>query len=182
MSGLRLQESLALSWVRDDRPRVDLTEEFPLLRIPAELQKADRDTLTAIMPDFSAFLLATPPTQRHGPVFRPMMPGGTARYDQAGKMVSLIGELAGVKVHTHPKTGKVKFASAHDLRRSFGTRWAPRVKPATLQLLMRHRSIETTLKYYVAQDADEIADELWKAFSEKKEGKTPEDLDLPPKE
>ena len=55
-----------------------------------------------------------------------------------------------------------KFASAHDLRRSFGTRWAPRVKPATLQLLMRHRSIETTLKYYVDQDADDVADELWR--------------------
>ncbi len=47
-----------------------------------------------------------------------------------------------------------KYASAHDLRRSFGTRWASRVKPTTLQLLMRHESIETTLKYYVAQDTD----------------------------
>src|SRR3954471_772624 len=40
-------------------------------------------------------------------------------------------------------------------------RWASRLKPATLQLLMRHRSIETTMKYYVDQDADEVADELW---------------------
>jgi len=58
-----------------------------------------------------------------------------------------------------------KYASAHDLRRSFGTRWASRVKPATLQLLMRHASIETTLKYYVAQDADDIAVELWSQHS-----------------
>ena len=36
-----------------------------------------------------------------------------------------------------------------------------RVKPATLQVLMRHRSIETTMKYYVDQDADDVADELW---------------------
>ena len=35
------------------------------------------------------------------------------------------------------------------------------LKPATLQLLMRHRSIETTMRYYVFQEADEIADELW---------------------
>jgi hypothetical protein len=34
---------------------------------------------------------------------------------------------------------------------------------------MRHRSIETTLKYYVAQDADEIADELWKSFGDRQE-------------
>lgn len=57
-----------------------------------------------------------------------------------------------------------KFATAHDLRRSFGTRWASRVKPATLQLLMRHRSIETTMKYYVCQNADDIADELWSEY------------------
>ena len=78
-----------------------------------------------------------------------------------GRIVSEIGRRAGVVV----RKSEGKFASAHDLRRSFGTRWAPKVKPATLQLLMRHRSIETTLKYYVAQDADEIADELWKGFS-----------------
>ena len=58
-----------------------------------------------------------------------------------------------------------KFASAHDLRRSFGTRWSSRVKPVTLQLLMRHKSIETTLKYYVDQDADDVADELWKVHA-----------------
>jgi integrase len=54
-----------------------------------------------------------------------------------------------------------KFASAHDLRRSFATRWAARVKPATLQLMMRHADIKTTLDYYVDQDADEVAAELW---------------------
>ena len=26
---------------------------------------------------------------------------------------------------------------------------------------MRHKSIETTMKYYVSQDADCVADELW---------------------
>jgi hypothetical protein len=46
---------------------------------------------------------------------------------------------------------------------------------------MRHRSIETTLKYYVAQDADEIADELWKDYSEESSERSPEDPGLPPK-
>ena len=58
-----------------------------------------------------------------------------------------------------------KFTSGHDQRRAFGTRSASKVKPATLQLLMRHESIETTLKYYVAQDADDIAAELWGQYS-----------------
>ena len=33
---------------------------------------------------------------------------------------------------------------------------------------MRHESIETTLKYYVALDADDVADELWKEHDKKK--------------
>ena len=37
------------------------------------------------------------------------------------------------------------------------------MKRATLQLLTRHKSIETTLKCYVDQDADDVADELRKA-------------------
>jgi integrase len=73
------------------------------------------------------------------------------------RVVSEIGERAGVVVNKD----QGKFASCHDLRRSFGTRWASKVKPATLQLLMRHSSIETTLRYYVAQDADDVARELW---------------------
>ena len=56
-----------------------------------------------------------------------------------------------------------KYASGHDLRRSFGNRWASRVKPPVLQRLMRHASIQTTLTYYVDLDADEVADGLWEA-------------------
>jgi len=29
---------------------------------------------------------------------------------------------------------------------------------------MRHASIETTLPYYVAQDAADVADELWESY------------------
>ncbi len=55
----------------------------------------------------------------------------------------------------------VKYASAHDLRRSFGTRWARKVMPATLKLLMRHSSVDATMSYYVEMDADEVAADLW---------------------
>ena len=180
LSGLRLEESTVLSWDEDAPITVDLSGRRPRLRIYAEAEKGHQDRLLPMTPDFAQFLLQTPRAARTGPVFRPV---GHYTHEQMtppriGRIISEIGKRAGVVV----KKSEGKYASAHDLRRSFGTRWAPRVKPATLQLLMRHRSIETTLKYYVAQDADEIADELWKAFSEKKEGKTPEDLDLPPKE
>lgn len=33
--------------------------------------------------------------------------------------------------------------------------------PAVLKELMRHASIETTLRFYVGQNAEATADELW---------------------
>jgi integrase len=172
LSGLRLEESLALSWDRDDRPRVDLTGKRPMLRIPAECEKGNRDRVLPITPDFAEFLLRTKEVDRHRSVFRPIMPSGNlAGREQAGRMVALIGELARVKVSDKTvrcsETGKdrhrVKWASAHDLRRSFGNRWAKRVMPAVLQRLMRHESIETTLAYYVDLDANELAEDLYRA-------------------
>ena len=128
LSGLRLEESIALSWDHEDRPHVVLTGRRPMLRIPGDCQKNGKDQLCPITPDFAEHLLATPEAERTGPVFRPLLPSGSrADGAKAGRMISLIGELAGVNVHTHAKSGKVKFASAHDLRRSFGTRWAKRV-------------------------------------------------------
>ncbi|HEY3395397.1 MAG TPA: site-specific integrase, partial [Lacipirellulaceae bacterium] len=62
---------------------------------------------------------------------------------------------------------KLKYASAHDLRRAFGLRWSARVMPAVLQQLMRHESIETTMRYYVGRDADAMADALWEAVNGK---------------
>jgi integrase len=164
LSGLRLTESLELFWDRADRLYVDLAGRRPMLIIPGELEKAGTYRRIPITPDFHRYLLATDEVDRHGPIFRPLMPSG-ARADatRAGKMISLIGELSRVVVNTDPKTGKVKFASAHDLRRSFGTRWAKLVMPAVLQMLMRHSTIATTMAFYVDLDGDEIAEDLWRA-------------------
>ena len=74
-------------------------------------------------------------------------------------VISKLGKKAGVKVDDR----KGKFASAQDLRRSFGSRWATRVMPAVLMQLMRHESIETTMSYYVGQDAVRAADAVWEA-------------------
>ncbi len=111
-------------------------------------------------PDFAEFLLKTPRRERTGPVFKltSLLSGEPMSVTRVGRVVSAIGKKAGVVVNAL----EGKHATAHDLRRSFGTRWAPLVKPATLQLLMRHKSIETTLRYYVSLDADEVADELWR--------------------
>ena len=165
LSGLRLTESLQLYWDRPDRLCVELNSRRPMLRIPAEFEKGHRDRLLPITPDFADFLLQTPEADRRGRVFRPLMPSGNpASSHQAGRMLALIGELARVVVYTNPQTGKIKHASAHDLRRSFGTRWAKRVMPAVLQKLMRHESIDTTVGYYVDLDANELAEDLYRSY------------------
>lgn len=165
LSGLRRGESLALVWDRrPDRPCIDLAGRRPMLRIPAACEKGNRERVLPITPDFAELLLRTPEAKQRGSVFRPVMPSGNpATPLQAGRMLALMGELARVVVQTDPKTGAVKYASCHDLRRAFGNRWARRVMPAVLQKLMRHESIETTMGYYVDLDADELAEDLYRA-------------------
>ena len=75
-------------------------------------------------------------------------------------IVAKIGREAGVV--TDPEKGAT--ASAHDLRRAFGYRWSRRVMPAQLMALMRHSSIETTMTFYVGQNAEATAAELWDAL------------------
>jgi integrase len=164
LSGLRLEESTILSWDDDASFAVDVSGRRPRFRIYAEAEKGRQDRYLPMTPDFAQFIQATPKEAREGAVFKLVSKstGQTLSLKRISRTVSAIGEKANVVVNK--VTGK--FASAHDLRRSFGTRWASRVKPATLQLLMRHESIETTLKYYVDQDADDVADELWKAFGD----------------
>lgn len=53
-------------------------------------------------------------------------------------------ETAGIVVKANPRTVVKDFASAQDLRRSFGERWAGRVEAQYLPQLMRHSSIQTT--------------------------------------
>ena len=164
--GLRLGESLDLWWDRPEKiypvfPRGGR----PMLRIPGELEKGHTDRLLPIAPEFALLLQETPEAERTGPVFR--LEGRVGRYGafQVSKIVSKIGAAAGVKVYVNPKNPeKVKHASAHDLRRAFGARWAARLMPAQLMELMRHESIETTLRFYVGTDAQRTADAAWSAF------------------
>ncbi|MBC8357012.1 MAG: site-specific integrase [Planctomycetes bacterium] len=153
LSGLRLEESVALSWDQDEPFCIDLTGRHPRFRIYAEAQKGRRDQFLPMTPDFAEFILQTPVDERHGSVFKL-----GKEPNVVSRVVSAIGKTAGVIVNK----ADGKFASAHDLRRAFGTRWSFKVKPATLKLLMRHQQIETTMRYYVDQDADDVADQLWK--------------------
>jgi len=115
-------------------------------------------------PEFAEFLERTPEGERSGSVFKLR----TRTRQRVSELVSAIGEAAGVMVDQATQ----KWASAHDYRRAFGTRWAKRVMPAVLKRLMRHKDISTTLKYYVDQEAEDIASDLWAAYRKTQEGTT----------
>ena len=171
LSGLRLKESLELTWDDETKLRVDLQPgEHPMLRIPAALQKSNRDQLLPMAPEFAEFLMETPEAARTGYVFNPAARrkcGPRLGHFCVSETVAAIGRKAGVKVKIEAGTKdgepKVKFASLHDLRRSFGERWASRVMPPVLKELMRHESIDTTMRYYVGRNAKSTAAVLWEA-------------------
>ena len=159
LSGLRLGEAISLSWDRSDVISIDLTADRPMFRIPPGTDKSGRGKLLPITPDFAAMLEDT--TERAGNVFefsklRPGRTGGDLG-EYASKTITKICRAAEVLTSEHPP----RYASAHDLRRSFGARWSRQVMPQVLQLLMRHESIETTMKYYVGQDVEHAISVLW---------------------
>lgn len=157
-SGLRLAESLELYWDRQDKLHPVLTGRYPMLRIPAELEKGHKERLLPMAPEFARLLEAVPEHDRTGPVFKlKRMDGkpGEISKDRASKIVTKIGARAKVRVDA------CKTASAHDLRRAFGERWAAKLMPAQLMELMRHESFDTTLSYYVGRNAERTAAMLW---------------------
>src|SRR4030095_11343381 len=114
--------------------------------------------LLPIVPEFATLLAGVPDRERKGRVFKLLDIDGTplrVTRRAVGKMVSAIGKAANVVVNDQGKS-----ASAHDLRRAFGQRWAAKVMPNMLRELMRHADIGTTMKYYVGQNAEATADAL----------------------
>jgi integrase len=164
LSGLRIEEAVILHWDRPDVLCVDLTQRRPVFRVHAETEKSGEDRFLPMAPEFAEFLMETPKAKRAGRVFDfpPARPGRMPEGPNAewvSKVIVKIGEVSEIVVDT--KSGKT--VSAHDLRRSFGARWARKVMPATLMKLMRHDDISTTMKFYAELEAQETADDLWKA-------------------
>lgn len=168
-SGLRISEACRLSW-EPTGFSVDLTSRRPHFRILGDAEKGRRDRMLPLTPDFAKWLLKQP--NRTGKVFRI-----ASRYDwdHIRHQIAAVGVQSGIVMTTRKKPTKqdphrivTKYATAHDLRRTFGSRWARRVPPVVLQLLMRHQDIKTTLTYYVHLEADDIADSLWKRKPKRK--------------
>ena len=156
-SGLRLEELFNMHWTREDRIHVANLDSFsdPVIVIPGQCQKNKQSLEAPCSMEFADLLRETPVDEREGRVFSPCGFRGrpVIAVDYAGELIIRAGRKAGIIVH-HYENGKKKFASAHDLRRTFATRWANAgFSEIELMLIMRHESIETTKQFYLTQRA-----------------------------
>ena len=175
LGGLRLEEALHLTWdYSEQNISVDLAGRYPMFFIPENADKSRKKRRLPMAPEFAALLLETvPESQRVGKVFQPTLRRQRNVEPTAGAIgrnTTRIAKAAGVKVSTE------KSGSAHDLRRSFGTRWARKVKVDRLQIMMRHDDIQTTLRYYAQADAEEVAAELFALHDEEQTTVTPKQM------
>jgi len=171
LSGFRAGESMALSWDEGAGITVDVTGRNPVAHIAGASQKSHRTETIPLAPEFGELLLAVPSDRRQGFVFSPIgEKGQRASVELVIRTISDIGRKANVKTWTNAKSGGTKCASAHDLRRSFGTRWSGRVMPAVLQTMMRHASIQTTMRFYVTRNAVTAGDIIREAFEKSSAG------------
>jgi integrase len=176
LSGLRLSEVHQLRWDRGAFAVRRIETDHPRLHIAAGEDKGGRAERLPMwhFPDLVEFLRETP--GRHGFVFDPQLERGRASQQSLGKRLSEIGKAAGVVVARVPATDKetgeeyqkTKFASAHTLRASFGTRWAAKgIERELLRRWMRHRHYLTTDQYYVDIDPDSFDREAERETLEK---------------
>jgi integrase len=138
LAGLRLDEARELEWEENDAaPWLDLPHDRIVL--PARFVKGKSDQTVTLDRQLALALAALP---RTGPkVFRFRSQRGARLCAASVSMrVSRLAKRAGVRL------------TYKSLRRGFGCYWAARVSAQVLQRLMRHRDIETTLRYYVNVD------------------------------
>jgi integrase len=156
LSGLRLSDVDALRWHEGPLAVQNIDTDRPRLYVAPGADKGGREESLPMhhFPDLVDFLRETPLERRRGHVFRPMLKRGRVSYYTLSDRIRAIGKAAGVVVVRNGE--KVKFASAHDLRRSWATRWAPKVPRELLRRWMRHRSYQTTDQYYVDVDLDTL--------------------------
>ena len=163
-SGLRLGEALQLTWHPSDTLFLDFeSSKYPMFRINGSAEKGGKDRLLPMAPQFANFI--KPHWQESGFVFCPgrVLNGRKKGYQRNKDWISQVGSRIGNQAEVLVSTSgsKQKFASFHDLRRSFGERWSQKVMPQVLMKLMRHESIDTTLRFYVGHDAEKIANQIW---------------------
>jgi integrase len=136
-TGMRRNEMLDLTWHGDGgTPWVDFDQNR--IWIPAAYNKSDADQWVPLHPGLASVLKAR--RQPRGKLF-----SLSDSPREVSRKFTKLARKAGLKI------------SLHDVRRSFGSRYAAVVPAPVLQRLMRHADIKTTLTYYT--DVDGVLDE-----------------------
>jgi integrase len=136
-TGMRRNEMLDLEWNGDGgAPWVDFGQSR--IWIPAAYNKSDADQWIPLHPQLAEIL--RPRRQERGKVF-----ALSESPREVSRKFTKLAKKAGLKI------------TLHDLRRSFGSRYAAVVPAPVLQRLMRHADIKTTLAFYT--NVDDVLEE-----------------------
>lgn len=172
-SGFRRSELLDLSW--DDElkihPRWGNDQSRPTIVVPSS-QKNGRVQEIPMLPGLFDLLSTIPENRRSGPIVRLRLKSKDkepASLDSIGRVIAKIGQKADiVVVKADPRKGsRIKYATAHDLRRGCAARLINSgISAETLKIVMRHADFDTTEKHYGAiRSAQAAAGELYDKLS-----------------
>ncbi len=134
-----------------------------MLWFPGHLQKNKKSQEIPLCPWLEELLDEVPSEEQHGWVFNPQpIKNRTERLsaERVGKIISKIGEKARITVDEgNPRTGSaVKYASCHDLWRTFATKlYESDLPPDLIRKLMRHADIRTTERFYLQSNTQKDA-------------------------
>ncbi|MEO2018356.1 MAG: site-specific integrase [Fuerstiella sp.] len=174
-TALRLEELFAVTWDEPGTIRPKRTRSGTVvLEIPASKQKRKKTETVPTIPEFAQLLDTVPEGERTGPVFKPQdKRGKRASHKQAGRWFSKFGSKAGIVVNDEGK-----FASAHDLRRTFAMKLARAgVSMPDLKTIMRHSVISTTMRFYLDEQAEEVSQRIAEKLKPRMYLGTSEDLE-----
>lgn len=163
-SGLRLKESLGLSWDDPERSHVDLsTPRGEKIVIRAECEKGRQNRIWPMPPRLALLLRTVPSERRTGLVFRIAGPRGGLTDDKTvSRTAGKIFERAGVQAVFGATSRR---ATLHDLRRTFILRMKRELQDRyDLQRISRHNDFSTTEDYYLGDDDAHLQARLWAAF------------------
>lgn len=159
--GLRLEDCQYFHWEpRDDcHYPVNLHGKTPMLHL-AVTQKSGEEQEIPLTPDAVAWLRSL----ENDGSWICRMSGAKGEHDTTSRLSVVIanaGKAANIKVKdTGGRGGKPKFASAHDLRRTFATHWLEKLTIREVQVLTRHADLQTLLTYYTDAKPEALAKKL----------------------
>ncbi len=167
LTGMRLEDAHWFCWEprEDHHYPVNLDGKSPMLSFSAE-QKSGEDESIPLTPMAVEYLRSI--QQEAGYVCR--MSGRSGEHqtsERLGRIIANAGRAAGIVVKRDGgKYGATKYASAHDLRRTFGRFLLDHVNLKDAQTMMRHASFETLMRYYSDSSEDALALKLKTLFTE----------------